>query len=268
MYGVQITNFEKNITEQRYFILSRIHEFEITQQRIGNWSIDKVLESVKSKRNYTNGFIDVSIYEDDSFKNINPNNLNIVNVTNNIPFRLFAVQILGNDDFKGNYIDYITSSSLYPFFDVKTRQMDSHYIGKKIIPKQHFRIFEFSTNFYDISKYGDYGIQLFSSDGKQTYLFANSDEFMVLQNVKIASSLQNIQSGLVFAQYMDYYHYNNKVPMVDKNFKPFEGFLPDINNLNESPSAKAQIPYHMYVDTPTEENINALKKHGRYHYYS
>ena len=273
MYGIQTNGL--NITNSNFFTLSRVHEFNVPLSRIDSWAIDKISPDAKSEMEkfttepYKNGFVDVSFYEDLSYAEMrNKKDFHIVNVTNNIPFRMFAIQTMIPNNFEGQTLDWLVPSTLYPFFRVETRKARLIYTNMQEVNHHHFKIYEYATSFNDVARFGEYGFQTWDEKSKQTFLMTNVENFQVLNQIKISPSLEAIKSGIVFAQYEHYNKHKNNVPMVDKNFKPFSGWLPDINNLHDSPSAKANIPYYMYVDAPTTAHIETLKKHGRYHYYS
>lgn len=274
MYGIQTNDL--NITDSNFFTLSRVHEFNVPLSNIDTWKIDKISEEAKSyieknrKNPYKDGFIDMSLYEDPSYINLynNSDEFSIINVVNRLPFRMFAIQTMSPNDFSGRFLDWLSPMSNYPFFSVNTRKARLMYIGTPELQHHHFKIYEYATNFNDIARFGEYGFQTWDEKSRQTFLMTNVDEFQVLHQIKISPNLNEIKNGIVFAQYERYNKHYNRVPMVDRNFKPFSGLLPDLNNLNDSPYANASIPYYMYVDSPTESHIETLKKHGRYHYYS
>lgn len=52
----------------------------------------------------------------------NKKDFHIVNVTNNIPFRMFSIQTMIPNNFEQQTLNWLVPSTLYPFFRVETRK--------------------------------------------------------------------------------------------------------------------------------------------------
>ena len=166
MYGIQVDDL--NIADNKFFILSRVHEFNIPVNRADYWKIDKIsaeakanMEKLSSRLPYEKGFVDVSLYEDPSYTGFrnNKDDLHIINVVNKLPFRLFAIQTMTDNDFSRRFRDWLTPIFNYPIFNVLTRKANLMYISGQELPHHHFKIYEYATSFNDVARFGEYGFQ-------------------------------------------------------------------------------------------------------------